>query len=84
MEHQFQPKGVCTKNIAFTLEEGILTQLSVEGGCEGNRKGICALAVGLPAQEIIDRLSGIRCRHLPSSCPDQLAQALKLALLKEV
>ena len=74
--------GVCSRSITFDIDDGIVTNISFYGGCNGNLKGIAALCEGKPADEIIDRLSGIRCGFKSSSCPDQLAEALKSAISK--
>ena len=80
MTYEYRPKGVCSQRMRFEIEDGILTSLTVEGGCNGNLQGISALVEGMPAEEVIKRLEGIRCGRRPSSCPDQLAQAVKAAM----
>ena len=62
------------------IEDGVLRSLSVMGGCDGNLKGIARLVEGMEVEEVIRRLEGVRCGRKPTSCPDQLAKALKLAL----
>ena len=62
------------------MEKGIVSNVAFEGGCNGNLKGIAALAEGKSAQEVIDVLSGIRCGFKSTSCPDQFARALKIAM----
>lgn len=74
--------GVCPRTITFDIEDGIVKNISFYGGCNGNLKGIAALCEGKPAEEIINRLSGIRCGFKSTSCPDQLAEALKEAISK--
>ena len=81
-ELQFSPRGVCSRRIDITLTDGIVTAVKFHGGCSGNTQGLAALAVGMPAEEVIKRLSGIRCGFKPTSCPDQLAEALKRATLE--
>ena len=66
----------------ITVNEGILEDLQVLGGCSGNLQGIASLVRGMKVEDIIQRLEGIRCGRKATSCPDQLAQALK-ALPKE-
>ena len=61
----------------FDIENGVVEDLRVEGGCSGNLQGISSLVKGLPVDEIIDRLSGIRCGSKSTSCPAQIAEALK-------
>jgi uncharacterized protein (TIGR03905 family) len=84
MKYEYKPTGVCSELIAFELEDGIVKDIAFTGGCNGNTKGLARMAEGLPAGQIIDRLSGIECGHRPTSCPDQLALALKAALQKDV
>ena len=82
MKFNYRTQGTCSRNISFDLEDGVVTNISFEGGCNGNLKGISALAEGKKAQEVIETLSGIRCGFKSTSCPDQLAKALKEALNK--
>lgn len=77
MEATYITKGTCSRKIHFTVEDNKLKSLSFEGGCNGNLKGIAALCIGMDIDEIIDRLESITCGFKPTSCPDQLAQALK-------
>ena len=77
---EYKTKGVCSKQINFVLVDGKLHNVSFVGGCNGNLKGICSLVEGQDAKEVIGRLEGIRCGFKNTSCPDQLAQALKEAL----
>lgn len=80
MKNEYVTKGVCSKKIDFEVEDGIIRKLKFEGGCEGNLKGLCALAVGREAKEVIQLLSGTRCGSKKTSCPDQLSKALKKSL----
>ena len=80
MTHTYTPKGVCSRQITFDLNDGIVTGLSFQGGCNGNLQGISRLVEGLSAEEAIRRLEGIQCGFKSTSCPDQLAQALKQAI----
>ena len=82
MNFNYRTQGTCSRNISFDLEDGVVTNISFEGGCNGNLKGISALAEGKKAQEVIETLSGIRCGFKSTSCPDQLAKALSEALNK--
>lgn len=77
MTFQYTPRGVCSRRMTFEIENGIVADLKVEGGCNGNLKGISSLVKGLPVKEVIERLSGINCGGRGTSCPDQIAQALK-------
>ena len=77
----YVPSGVCAKEIHFDLDaNGCIHNTRFVGGCPGNLKGICALVEGMDANEVINRLSGIRCGGKATSCPDQLARALKDAI----
>ncbi len=80
MTHNFTPKGVCSRNITFDLNDGIISNVSFYGGCNGNLKGIASLAEGKPAEEVIESLKGIKCGFKQTSCPDQFAKALEQAL----
>lgn len=70
------PKSVCSRKINFEVENGIVTKCEFVGGCMGNTQGISKLVEGMPVDEVISRLEGIQCRA-GTSCPDQLAKALK-------
>ena len=73
----YRPKGVCSREMRITHENGIVLKLEVVGGCNGNLKGISRLVEGLPFDEVVKRLSGITCGFKQTSCPDQLAEAIK-------
>ena len=73
----FTPKGVCSRKMTFEIEGDTIQSLSVEGGCNGNLKGISALVKGKKIQDVIQALDGIKCGFKDTSCPDQIAQALK-------
>ena len=76
-EHiSYTPKLVCSRKIDIDLEDGIITAVKFTGGCAGNTQGVAKLLVGMTVDEAISRLEGIRCGFKPTSCPDQLAQAL--------
>ena len=72
----YKTKGVCSQSIDVEVENGIVKHVQFTGGCNGNTKGLSAMVVGQPAEEVIRRLQGIRCGMRPTSCPDQLARAL--------
>ena len=76
----YQPQGVCSQQMKIEVEEGIVKSLQVMGGCHGNLQGISKLVEGMKVEDVIQRLEGIRCGGKPTSCPDQMAQALKEAL----
>ena len=73
----YTPSGVCSRQIDFEVEDDIIRSVRFSGGCAGNTQGVAALLVGMTVDEAIERLSGIRCGFKPTSCPDQLAQALR-------
>ena len=81
MTYTFRPRGVCSQQMQVEVDDqGIIQELQVLGGCSGNLQGIASLVQGMPAEEAIRRLKGIRCGFKSTSCPDQLAKALKEAL----
>ena len=80
MTYTYRPRGVCSQMMQVKLENGIVEDVQVLGGCSGNLQGSSALVKGMPAQEAIARMRGIRCGNKPTSCPDQLANALEEAL----
>jgi uncharacterized protein (TIGR03905 family) len=80
MAYQYRTKGVCARGITFDIVDGRLRNVRFEGGCSGNTQGVAALVEGMEAEEAIRRLSGIRCGFKPTSCPDQLATAVREAL----
>lgn len=73
----YYPQGVCSKKMEIDLENGIIQAVRVQGGCSGNLQGLSALLVGMTKEEAIRRMSGIHCGPRATSCPDQLACALK-------
>ena len=76
----YTPRQVCARRIEIDLEDNKILAVRFLGGCAGNTQGVASLLVGMSAQEAISRLEGIRCGFKPTSCPDQLAKALKQAL----
>lgn len=77
MTYEFTPKGVCSRKMTIEIEGDTVKSLSVLGGCNGNLKGISSLVKGMKIDEIIERLDGIDCGGKGTSCPAQLAIALK-------
>lgn len=78
MTYTFRPQGVCSREMRVELDDqGVIQKMEALGGCSGNLQGISALVVGMPAQEAIHRLKGIRCGAKSTSCPDQLACGLE-------
>ena len=81
MTYQRKNRGVCSLSTTVTLsEDGTIENVEVLGGCNGNLKGICSLLKGMKAQDAIGRMRGTTCGSRPTSCPDQIAQALEEAL----
>lgn len=80
MQYEYKTKGTCSQRILFDLVDGKVTNVQFIGGCNGNLQGIGRLVEGMDAAEVIQRIEGIRCGFKPTSCPDQLATALKKAL----
>ncbi len=76
---QYTPRGVCSKQMEVDVEDGVIQAVRVMGGCNGNLKGIASLLKGMEVEDAIARMEGIRCGMKSTSCPDQLAQALKSA-----
>ena len=79
MQITYRPRGTCSQLMEIETEGNTVMSLKVTGGCSGNLKGIASLIEGMEIDEVISRLEGIRCGSKPTSCPDQLAQALKKA-----
>ena len=75
--YEYKTKGTCSQRIFFDVEEGKVKNVQFVGGCNGNLKGIAALVEGMDVNEVITRVEGIHCGMKATSCPDQLAQALK-------
>lgn len=82
MTYTYKTRGTCSSKITFDLEDNIVSNVSFYGGCNGNLKGIAQLVEGMTAEEVIEKLSGIRCGFKSTSCPDQLAQAINQAYNK--
>lgn len=80
MTYTYKPHGVCSRGISFEIEDNIVKNIEFNGGCSGNTQGVAALAEGMDADELIERLAGIRCGFKNTSCPDQLAKAVSEAL----
>ena len=79
MQFEHKNKGTCSQKIFFEIEENKVKNVEFIGGCNGNLQGICKLVEGMDVDEVITRLEGIHCGMKPTSCPDQLAHALKEA-----
>ncbi len=79
MQFTYKTKGTCSQMISFEIEDNKVKNVSFLGGCNGNLKGIAALVEGMDMDEVIARVEGVKCGMKATSCPDQLAQALKAA-----
>ena len=82
MQFEYKTKGTCSQRILFEIDNGILKNVQFLGGCNGNLQGISKLVEGMDVNEVISRIEGIHCGMKPTSCPDQLATALKEAIAK--
>ena len=76
----YKTQGTCSRQINITVEDGIVVEVEFIGGCNGNLKGISKLVKGMKVEDVIERIEGTTCGFKNTSCPDQLAQALKQAL----
>jgi uncharacterized protein (TIGR03905 family) len=79
MQYTYKTSGTCSREIAFDLENGKVKNVKFFGGCNGNLKGIASLVEGMDIEDVISRVEGITCGMKNTSCPDQLAKALKEA-----
>ncbi len=77
MEITYKTKGVCSRSIKIVVEDDIVRSVVFDGGCNGNTKGVASLVEGMRVDDVINRLQGIKCGFKGTSCPDQLAEALK-------
>lgn len=82
-EFAYKTRGVCSRQINFELDNGIVKNVRFTSGCNGNTQGVARLAEGMPAKEIIARLKGVDCNGRGTSCPDQLACAIEQAMQSE-
>ncbi len=79
MTINYVPRGVCSRNITIELKDDVIESVKVVGGCSGNLQGLSSLLRGMRREDAIQRLEGIRCGMKSTSCPDQIAKALKTA-----
>ena len=77
MKYTYTPLGVCSRQIELEVEDGVVKNLKVIGGCNGNLQGISKLVEGMKVEDVIKRLKGIDCAGKGTSCPDQIAKALE-------
>ena len=82
MVYTYRTQGTCARPIDIEVEDGIIKHVKFNGGCAGNTQGIAKIVEGMEATHVIERFEGIRCGFKPTSCPDQLAKALKIVLEK--
>ena len=80
MTIDYKTKGTCSSRMRIEVEDGVVRDIQITGGCDGNLQGLSRLVTGMKVEDVISRLEGIRCGFKPTSCPDQLAQALKQAV----
>jgi len=83
MEFKYKTKGTCSREISFEVVDGLIHNVRFLGGCNGNTQGVSALVEGRDINQVIKLLEGIKCGPRSTSCPDQLAQALKNALMSD-
>lgn len=83
MTYSYKTNGTCSREIKLEVNDGVVTNVEFIGGCNGNLKGIASLTKGMKAEEVIEKLKGIRCGFKSTSCPDQLACALREIVLKD-
>ena len=77
MIFQYVPQGICAQRIIVDIEDGVIRDLNIVGGCDGNHNGITALVKGMKVEDVKEKLRGIRCGFRDTSCPDQLSRALE-------
>ena len=77
MQYEYKTKGTCSQRILFEINDGKVQNVQFIGGCNGNLQGISKLVEGMDVDAVIERIEGIHCGFKPTSCPDQLAKALK-------
>ena len=82
MKYEYKTKGTCSQRIYFDIEDGKVKNVQFLGGCNGNLKGMASLVDGMDVNEVIARLEGTTCGMKSTSCPDQLAKALREAINK--
>jgi len=80
MKTIYIPKGVCSNKFDIDVKDGVINNIEIIGGCPGNLFGLSQLVKGKQVTEVIEQLEGITCGHKNTSCPDQLAQALKATI----
>lgn len=79
MKYHYTTRGTCSRAIDIEIENGILKDVKFHGGCSGNTQGVAKLVIGMKADDVIEKLRGIKCGFKPTSCPDQLSYAIEEA-----
>lgn len=77
MKYQYSTQGTCSYQIDLDVEDGVIKDIQFYGGCDGNLQGICSLVRGMKEEDVLPKIEGIRCGMKTTSCPDQLARALR-------
>ena len=83
MTIQYKTKGVCSQQMNVKIEDGVVQKVEIVGGCHGNSQGVARLVEGMRAEDANQKIQGIRCGYMATSCPDQLSKALQIALAEE-
>ena len=79
-EINYVPQGICARHIHVVIDDdNKISQLDIQGGCDGNHKGIISLCIGMDASDAASKLEGIKCGFKNTSCPDQIAKAIRKA-----
>lgn len=78
MTVEYVPSGVCSRLMQISVEDDVITDVQIIGGCNGNLQGLSRLLIGMPVDDAIEKMEGIECNGRGTSCPDQLATALKM------
>ena len=77
MKYQYSTQGTCSYQIDLDVEDGVIKDIQFYGGCDSNLQGICSLVRGMKVEDVLPKIEGIRCGMKTTSCPDQLARALR-------
>lgn len=77
MKYQYSTQGTCSYQIDLDVEDSVIKDIQFYGGCDGNLQGICSLVCGMKVEDVLPKIEGIRCGMKTTSCPDQLARALR-------
>ena len=81
MEYTYKPQGVCSYEMIIEVEKDTIKKVKINGGCAGNTVGVSKLVEGMKVEDVIKKLEGIDCRERGTSCPDQIAKALKKLII---